>query len=324
MPGGKVDLPPAPDLTEKNNPYKGLSPYEADDSKLFFGRTALVNKLKRRVEKLPFTVVLGASDTGKSSLVKAGLIPSLISAATEQNQEVCWRILPVIRPGAVPLSTLRSLLVNELAVQDGSSPAELIKQWREKNLGTKLLLVLDQFEELITLCRQEQDRQAFVRELTQALTEQRDVLRIVLTLRSDFQAQISQNYLKDWWQEENRFVVPPMTQNELREVIEQPASVMVLYFEPHELIDRLINEVLQTPGALPLLSFTLSELYLRYVARQKEVEQEEGDRALTGADYEEIGGVIGSLRRRIDQEYKSLDAEHQATMRPIHAAHGRV
>uniref|UniRef100_UPI004055BB4A nSTAND1 domain-containing NTPase n=1 Tax=Candidatus Electronema sp. TaxID=2698783 RepID=UPI004055BB4A len=322
VPGGKVDLPPAPDLTEKNNPYKGLSPYEADDSKLFFGRTALVNKLKRRVEKLPFTVVLGASGTGKSSLVKAGLIPSLKSTAAEQNQEVCWRILPVMRPDVAPLAVLRSLLIKELPGvrperKEGAAPAGLIGQWSKKNPGRKLLLVIDQFEELITLCRQEQDRQDFVRELRQALAEHGDVLRIVLTLRSDFQAQIAQNYLKDWWQEENRFIVPPMTQNELREVIEQPASVMVLYFEPHALIDRLINEVIQTPGALPLLSFTLSELYLRYVARRKDVEQEEGDRALTEADYEEIGGVIGSLRRRIDQEYESLDDAHKATMRRI-------
>ncbi|MCI5120228.1 MAG: hypothetical protein D3908_03360, partial [Candidatus Electrothrix sp. AUS4] len=177
--------------------------------------------------------------------------------------------------------------------------------------GQKLLLVIDQFEEIITLCQEEEKREDFINELMQALKDHNEALRIVLTLRSDFEAQISQNYLKEWWQEDKRFVVPPMTQDELREVIEQPASVMVLYFEPRELADRLINEVIQTPGALPLLSFTLSEMYLRYVERQSD------NRALTEDDYKAVGGVIGSLRQRIDQEYDHLDADHQDTMKRI-------
>ena len=323
LPDYELDLPPAPDLTEENNPYKGLSSYEQGDCKLFFGRADLINELQQQVEEQSFTVVLGASGTGKSSLVKAGLLPAL-DGEEDISQTSSWFIpKKILRPGTNPAAALHSLLITELAdVQperkEGASTAGLLGQWRKKHSGQKLLLVIDQFEELITLCQEEEERENFTHELIEALEEHSEALRVVLTLRSDFEAQISQSSLKDRWQEDNRFVVPPMTQDELREVIEQPASVMVLYFEPRELVDRLINEVIQTPGALPLLSFTLSELYRRYIERQKDVEQQDSNRALTEADYEDLGGVIGSLRRRIDNEYEKLpDAAHKETMKRI-------
>ncbi|MCI5163645.1 MAG: hypothetical protein D3917_16845, partial [Candidatus Electrothrix sp. AX5] len=274
--------------------------------------------------------MLGASGTGKSSLVKAGLLPALENNSDRSEKEAdavqdfSWFILEkILRPGTNPAAALRSLLITELPGvrperERGSTATGLLRQWHKKHSGQKLLLVIDQFEEFITLCQEEQEREDFIHELMDALEEHSEVLRVVLTLRSDFEVQISQNYLKDRWQKDNRFVVPPMTQDELREVIEQPASVMVLYFEPRELVDRLINEVIQTPGALPLLSFTLSELYRRYIERQNDVEQQDGNRALTEADYEAIGGVIGSLRRRIDNEYEQLpDTAHKETMKRL-------
>ncbi len=263
-------------------------------------------------------------------MVKAGLLPALneernkLAQEGDASQTSSWFIpKKILRPGTNPAAALRSLLITELPGvrlerERGSTAAGLIGQWRKTHPEQKLLLVIDQFEEIITLCHEEKEREDFINELMQALEDHPEVLRMVLTLRSDFEAQISQNSFKDWWQEDNRFMVPPMTQDELREVIEQPASVMVLYFEPRELVDRLINEVIQTPGALPLLSFTLSELYRRYIERQKDIEQQDGNRALTEADYEAIGGVIGSLRRRIDNEYEQLpDAAHKETMKRI-------
>lgn len=324
VPDYKLNLPPAPDLTKENNPYLGLSAYEEADKDLFFGRSTLIKQLRLVVAEQPLTIVLGASGTGKSSLVKAGLLPALkttqnsapIAMESEEAQSLSWFVLPTMRPGTAPLSTLYTLLINHLPGinalrKKDSTLTGLITQWSKKNPGQKLLLVIDQFEELVTLCREEQDREAFLLELVNALESQRRILHIVLTLRSDFEPQIAQTDLQTFWNDDSRFIVPPMSQDELREVIEQPASVKVLYFEPFELIDQLINEVLQTPGALPLLSFTLSELYLRYVERG------DGNRALTEADYEAIGGVIGSLRRRINHEYEMLDTPHQATMRRI-------
>ncbi|RWX45286.1 ABC-type nitrate/sulfonate/bicarbonate transport system, ATPase component, partial [Candidatus Electrothrix aarhusensis] len=311
VPGYELDLPPAPDLTEQNNPYKGLSPYEKGDSELFFGRTTLIEELKKQVEEQPFIVVLGASGTGKSSLVKAGLLPTLEKEAKKgagesgEDQASSWFIpQEIMRPGADPLPTLHSLLIRELpgvsAVREKNiSLTKLIDQWAGKNPGQKLLLVIDQFEELITLCRHEEKRGAFIRELKQTQEDHSEILRIVLTLRSDFESQISQlDFWQGDWERAHRFIVRPMTQDELREVIEEPASAKVLYFEPRTLIDTLINEVLQTPGALPLLSFTLYELYRSYAKNP------DGTRALTEANYKKNGEVIGSLRRRINKEYE--------------------
>ena len=106
---------------------------------------------------------------------------------------------------------------------------------------------------------------------------------------------------------------------ELREVTEKPAAARVLFFDPPELVDALIDEVIQTPGALPLLSFTLSELYLKYLKRQERA-QRDGvtvERSLTAVDYQALGGVIGSLRTRANDIYAGLDATQQATMQRI-------
>ena len=200
LPDYELDLPPAPDLTEENNPYKGLSSYEQGDNKLFFGRTDLIKELQQQVEKQPFTVVLGASGTGKSSLVKAGLLPTLNEKKTNKSaqeddtsQTSSWFIPKnILRPGTNPATALRNLLITELPGirperKEGASVVTgLIGQWRKKNSGQKLLLVIDQFEEIITLCQEETEREEFIFELMDALEEHSEVLRIVLTLRSDF------------------------------------------------------------------------------------------------------------------------------------------
>ena len=133
------------------------------------------------------------------------------------------------------------------------------------------------------------------------MRQQPDAFRLIITLRTDFEPQFTQagSPLAEAWQAA-RYVVPPMDIEDLRQVIEGPASVRVLYFDPPELVDDLIKEVIQTPGALPLLSFTLSELYVKYVRSGRD------DRALAGADYQALGGVVGSLRNRATEEYDRL------------------
>ena len=135
-------------------------------------------------------------------------------------------------------------------------------------------------------------------------------LTVVLTLRTDFEPQFDRSALAAGWNDA-RFVVPPMSRADLKAVIEQPASARVLYFDPPALVETLLDDVVNTPGGLPLLSFALSEMFGRYVARQA------ADRALTAADYDAIGGVAGALRARADAEYEALDADHRAAMQRL-------
>jgi hypothetical protein len=256
-------------------------------------------------------VVLGASGSGKSSVVKAGLIPNLKKETKETSNK--WCILSPIRPGETPFRALNNALVNaqlpkvELQNQQ-KTLTESIAVWAKNNPNSKLLIFIDQSEEIITLCHSENERKEFFQQILTAINAHQDKLRVVLSLRSDFEPQVrdaglnffptvlkkevenTETELKNRWRN-GRFIVPAMTRSELRQAIEKPAEARVMYFQPHDLVEQLIDEVADMPGALPLLSFGLSELYLKYLKRQWDAEN--GgitiDRALTQADYQALG-----------------------------------
>jgi hypothetical protein len=224
----------------------------------------------------------------------------------------------------------------------------VIRKWSETHLDVKLLLTIDQFEELITMSQESQtethggDRQEsdspnetvgeraaesqpwlpFLQVLREAIVECSQQLHIVLTLRSDFEPRFLSSPLSAYWKDA-RFPVRAMNLDELRQAIEGPALKQALYFEPPELVGQLIDEVGQMPGALPLLSFTLSELYIKLHDRW--TKDNSSDRALRIKDYEELGGVAGALTRRATQEYDNLVREfgeesgkaYQTTMRRV-------
>jgi WD40 repeat protein len=317
VPGREPDLPPAPTLHKDNNPYRGLESYDEEHAPVFFGRGRFVEELAGRVAGGALTVVLGASGTGKSSIVKAGLLPHLRNGARAD-----WEILSPIRPGKSPLASLASLsLPGEAADHESreggfrADPGTLetrLDAWAARAPAGRLLLVVDQFEELITLCRDAREREQFLLLLDRALTAHPDRFRVVLTLRSDFEPQFAKISPRVEWAS-SRIVVPVMTLDDYREAIEGPASVMVLYFQgktrSQAFIDRLIGDVANTPGALPLLSFALSELYRCYLERGGD------DRSLREEDYERLGGVGGSLRNRANEIHDDLpDDATRATM----------
>ncbi len=332
-PGHSLNLPPAPPLDVSSNPYRGLESFDEEHKGLFFGRKALTQQLAEFVATHALTVVLSASGSGKSSLVKAGLIPML-------RQRQNWWILPPFRPGESPLKALTQAtesvnlsaigasatdhsitLANQAASLDVSAFVQRLAHWFEVHPQAHLLVVVDQLEELITLCRNEQERQQFLNLLAKAIARYPDQLHLVLTLRSDFEAQFHNTTLEQNWQAA-RFIVPAMTREELRQAIEEPASTRVMYFAPHELVDQLIDEVANMPGALSLLSFALSELYLNYLERQEDAKNqgETLDRAITQSDYEELGGVTRSLTQRAEREYVALvqqDLDYEHTIRSV-------
>ena len=182
-------------------------------------------------------------------------------------------------------------------------------EWKNhslKWLGDKRLLVIDQFEELITLCENEEERENFLNWLVQTIKKNSEWLRILLTVRSDFEPQFQNSVLKQYWTEA-KFVDLDITRSELQQAIEEPATVKAINFELDidknykYLVDKLLDEVGQTQGALPLVSFILYQLYDK-LSEKNDYES----RTLTLEDYEKLGGVTEVLTKTLESEYEKF------------------
>lgn len=261
--------PAALELREYHNPYRGLSAYETKHQSEFFGRSQAIAALLSEVEQHPLTVVLGASGTGKSSLVKAGIVPRLPSGKEGK--------IPIIKPGLTPLAEL-------------------------PDSASYKILVIDQLEQLVTQAT-EQDAKAFLERMAGLLASGK---KIIATLRIDYESRLPKiPILEAHW---HRYLVPPFSAEELREVIVTPTFRQGHFIVPMTLVDRIIEEVIHYPGSLPLLSFTMRQLFER--CKDKPFGN------ITPADYEALGGVIGALQRKADAVHDDLpDDAHRNTMR---------
>jgi energy-coupling factor transporter ATP-binding protein EcfA2 len=300
-------------------PYKGLSYFDfnEEDPKYFYGRTALTDQLLEKVREGNFLAVLGASGSGKSSVVRAGLLHQLKLGQRLGGTDE-W-VIKIFRPGEHPLDSLalafakdenfntypETRLTNALnSVKRGAEGLKSLVQTTARD--KRLVLVVDQFEEVFTLCEDKTERQQFLDCLLKALEITDKQLRLILTMRADFFGKCAeQDYggLANKIQE-NLVTVTPMSRQELEQAITEPANKVGLEIE-RELVSQMLEDV-EGPGSLPLLQYTLTELW-----QQREVER------LRLAEYTRLGGVKGTLQKRADEIYQALSAEEQRTAKRI-------
>jgi WD40 repeat protein/class 3 adenylate cyclase len=296
---------------EAQNPYKGLRAFAENDAGDFFGREALTEHLVERLAETRFLAVVGPSGSGKSSVVRAGLVPRLREGALPGSER--WRVAEMF-PGAYPLEELEAAL---LRVAD-NAPASLLEQLEEdergllravKRLladdGSELVLLVDQLEEVFTLVEDETRRTQFLALLERAVRDPHSRLRIVATLRADFYdrpllysgfAELLRDYVE---------ALVPLRAEDFERAIAGPAERVGARFEPG-LLAELVADVSDEPGALPLLQYALTELY----------ERREGS-ILTGSAYREIGGISGALAGRAEEIYGGLGEQAQEAARQL-------
>ena len=269
-------------MTVKGCPYKGLARYELNDAAAFHGRGRLVRTLVTSLVDRRLLVVSGSSGAGKSSVVRAGLLAALGSGELPGSDQ--WRSVVVV-PGRTPLDTLAPLT--------GEDPPD-----------TSVVLVCDQLEQLWSADISAGERAAFLDTVLGLLSDD-VVTRCVLVVRGDHVGRLAEH--ADLGQELHGalVMVPPMTEPELREVVEVPAAAAGLAVEP-DLTDVAVRDVLGRSGALPLLSTALAETWER-----------RRDDTLTLAGYLASGGVTGAVARSAETAYASLSEEGKQLARRI-------
>jgi len=284
-------------------PYRSLEAFTEADSEFYFGRTAAVERLLAGLRRSPlFLAVLGPSGSGKSSLVQAGLIPALRKGAILGSER--WGIL-VARPGEQPYQQLEAVGLASVEQDMGQAVQAWLQAHPERS---HLLLVLDQFEELLVSCP-EALRQQFVANLAGLLDSPLPV-NIILILRDDFFSRFTKQATALLpWMENSQIILPAeLTVQELAEIVHQPAYAVGLQFETG-LPEVIVDDVQAAGGrsaALPLLEFALTQLWER---RQ--------DGMLTHTDYQAIGGVTGGLAQWADRAYYALDQDDRFLVQRI-------
>lgn len=292
-PDDEVYLDPA------SSPYMGLEVFQAGDADFFFGRERVVAELSARLAEAPFLAVVGASGSGKSSVVRAGLVPAILQRRVARSDH--WRVA-VLTPGPRPLEQLALRAAVELQVSPTSMLTDLRANPRSFDLAVRgvmldepedarLVLIVDQLEEIFTLCRDNEDRAQFIEALVGGLRAGTAPITVVVTLRADFYGRCGDYPELAALLQDHQVVVGAMTSHELLRAIEGPAERVGATLEPG-LAETILGDLEEAPGALPLLSHALFETWTR----------REG-RALTLAAYRAAGGVREAIARSAERVY---------------------
>jgi WD40 repeat protein/DNA-binding SARP family transcriptional activator/class 3 adenylate cyclase len=316
----------SPRRAGERNPYKGLRAFTEADASDFFGRGELTQRLVARLKEAGrsgsrFLAVVGPSGGGKSSVVRAGLVPAIRHGALESPEEP---FIAEMFPGAHPLEELEAALLR-IAVRpvprlhdrlDSGSrglleAVDLVAPGR-----AEVVLVVDQFEEIFTLTREERERERFLEALRVATADPESRLRVIVTLRADFYDRPLVYPRFGELLAGRTEAVPPLTPDELEQAIRGPVERVGVQPEPG-LVAEMIADIAHQPGALPLLQYALTELF----------ERRNEDR-LTLTAYRELGGITGALAARAEHIYETIDqqgrrAAKQTFLRLVTLGEGR-
>ena len=314
------NLPPEPG----EPPFQGLQYFDEKDADRFFGRETLVAKIVGRLTSTRFLTVIGASGSGKSSVVRAGVIPALrrgerlADGSVPPTDSGQWDIR-ILTPSAHPLEALAASLTrdsesvsaittlrNDLA-QDPNALSLVARRVLAQNNKKHLLLVIDQFEEVFTQSRQDDERSAFIENLLHALDPANaQPITILLTLRADFYSQLAfQDHLRELVSQNQEFI-GAMSRDELKRAILLPAALGNWKVQ-EGLVEVILDDLGSEPGALPLLSHALLETWKRRRGR-----------VLTVSGYTAAGGVRGAIAQTAETVFRQrLSIEQQPIARMI-------
>ena len=303
-------------------PFPGLEAFREDEARFFFGRQSeTLDALRRLGPGLDgiyrrWLQIEGPSGVGKSSLVRAGLVPAIRRGWIEEGDAQIrrWRVAPPLRPGADPVENLADSLSKGLASEQGQlALGALDRELREGGDralrlllrqhvadGEGLVLVIDQLEELFTLTAKAEDRAHFDALLAEALADLDGPLHLITTVRSDFMVRFAelprlQGLLNDV---AGRYLLPPVSEAGLKDLVRTPARLAGLDWSEASLPGDIVSEAIAEPGALPLVGNLLRLLW-----------DERDGHVLSARVYRELGGLGGALAQRADLLLDILDAE---------------
>lgn len=290
-------------IVQEQTPYLGLVSFSKSDAEIFFGRERETENFLNRLRTQPLLVVAGPSGVGKSSFVHAGIVPWL---------ENC-RIV-TLRPGAFPLTTLRSRLVKEgietrdlrIALENNPDALGSALRAATKLYDCAIVLVIDQFEELFTLCHDQKERELFALGLANAARFEEDSIRVVLTVRDDFLLKVKELPVM------GERIVPGLEllatprKEDLIRILVEPAQRAGYIFEDKQMPVEMVESVVGRPGALPLLAFTAAKLW---ELRDRQFKQ------LRRKTYEALGGVGGALASHAEDMMKEMTQHEQKLVR---------
>lgn len=302
-----VSYPPKqmPPAAGETCPYQGLLPFDRQTADLFFGRRHVVQMVRQRLEFANFVPVIGASGSGKSSVIQAGLIP-LLEASN-------WRVLEML-PGNEPLTELKRVFGQLLPATEAKKVDSLIDKapdldWLMKHLpgSERVLLVIDRFEEVFAICSEPARRNRFIQLLTQIAEFPSRQLAVVIAVQADFLALCLQEpsliqLIQDW-----AVYIPPLVGKNLEEAITAPASLQDYKLEP-SLLETILQDIREEKNDLPLLQFALTQLWEKRNQKTHEI---------TLNHYQQLGGILGSIDRYAEQFYQSLTQPEQDWLKQI-------